>query len=154
MREADTSGEQYKSAKAAIVEGGLMKVALGLKDAGSLMWTGTPLPTELKQLVETGVPIAANVKPFADRNSLFQALEEILGAGVHWVGVEIDAGHGAKIGDRQVASDCAPLSLSELKEIRRMVNRPLIFKGVLSEADAAKSMEAGADGIMVSSHVS
>jgi isopentenyl diphosphate isomerase/L-lactate dehydrogenase-like FMN-dependent dehydrogenase len=136
----------------AIVEDGLMEVALGLKDAGSLMWTGTPLPKELRQLVDTGVPIAANVKPFADRNRLFQALEEILAAGVQWVGIEIDAGHGTKIGDRQVASDCAPLSLSELKEIRRIVKRPLIFKGVLSGADAAKSMEAGADGIMVSNH--
>jgi 4-hydroxymandelate oxidase len=136
----------------AIAEGGLVEVALGLKDAGSLMWTGTPLPKELKGLVETGVPIAANVKPFADRSSMFRALEEILNSGVHWVGVEIDAGHGTKIGDRPVASDCAPLSLSELKEIRRVVNRPLILKGVLSEADAAKAVEAGADGVMVSNH--
>ena len=34
----------------AISEDGLMQVAQGLKEAGSLMWTGTPIPKELKTL--------------------------------------------------------------------------------------------------------
>ena len=49
-----------------------------------------------------------------------------------------------------VVEDCAPLSLKELKEIRDRVTVPLIFKGVLSRIDALKSVDAGADGIVVS----
>ena len=92
----------------AIVENGLMETALGLKAAGSLMWTGTPIPHNLKELAATGVPLAANVKPFQDRDKMFQGIDEILEAGVHWLGVEIDSGQGTKIRDRLMATGCSP----------------------------------------------
>jgi isopentenyl diphosphate isomerase/L-lactate dehydrogenase-like FMN-dependent dehydrogenase len=136
----------------AIVDNGLMEVARGLKEAGSLLWTGTPIPQNLKEIVETGVPVAANIKPFKDRKKMFEGLEEIQKAGVRWVGIEIDSGQGTKIGDRLVATDCAPLSFKELKEIRRQVPGTLVFKGVLSGADALKCVDAGADGFVVSNH--
>jgi isopentenyl diphosphate isomerase/L-lactate dehydrogenase-like FMN-dependent dehydrogenase len=136
----------------AIVENGLMEVAEGLKAAGSLMWTGTPIPQNLREVAEVGVPLAANVKPFEARRRMFESLEEIQKSGVQWVGIEIDAGQGTKIRDRQMAKDCKPLSLSELKEVRKAVSLPLVCKGVLSRIDAEKSMEAGADGILISNH--
>jgi len=136
----------------AITDNGLMKVAEGLKAAGSLMWTGTPIPKNLNKLTEVGVPIAANTKPFKDRHKMFQCLEDIQKAGVTWVGIETDAGQGTKIHDKQVATDCAPLSLKELKDIRKKVSCPLICKGVLSRQDAEKCVEAGADGMVVSNH--
>jgi isopentenyl diphosphate isomerase/L-lactate dehydrogenase-like FMN-dependent dehydrogenase len=136
----------------AIVDNGLMEVAEGLKEAGSLMWTGTPIPQNLREIVETGVPVAANVKPFRDRKKMFQGLEEIQKAGVRWVGIEIDSGQGTKIGDRLVATDCAPLSFKELTEIRKQVHGTLVFKGVLSAVDAIKSLDAGADAFVVSNH--
>ena len=136
----------------AIRDNGLMEVAEGLKAAGSLMWTGTPIPNNLKEIVETGVPVAANVKPSKDRQKMFEAIDEIQSAGVNWIGVEIDSGQGTKIYDKQMASDCFPLSLEELKEIRERVSVPLIVKGVLSREDAEKSIEAGADGIFISNH--
>lgn len=135
-----------------IVEDGLMKVANGLREAGSLMWTGTPIPQNLKEIVDTGVPLAANIKPFEDRKTMFGNIDEVLEAGVQWVGIEIDAGQGTKVKDRTMASGCAPLSLKELKEIRKKVPVPLILKGVLSEMDAKKSVDVGADGIVVSNH--
>ena len=136
----------------AITDNGMMDVALALKDAGSLMWTGTPIPKNLKELVATGVPIVANAKPFSDRRKVFNDLEEIQKAGVAWVGIETDAGQGTKIHDKLVAKDCAPLSLKELKDIRKKVSCPLICKGVLSTMDAEKCVESGADGIVVSNH--
>jgi isopentenyl diphosphate isomerase/L-lactate dehydrogenase-like FMN-dependent dehydrogenase len=136
----------------AIAEEGLIKVAQGLKAAGSLMWTGTPIPQNLKELAATGVQLAANVKPYKDRKRMFDTLHEIQSSSVHWVGIEIDSGQGTKVRDRVMASDCFPLSLAELKEVRRTVSLPLIFKGILSRQDAIKSIEAGADGIMVSNH--
>ncbi len=134
----------------AIHEDGFMEVAYGLKEAGSLMWLGSQTPKNLREIVETGVPVVANVRPFEDRKKMFQTIEEIQEAGVRWVGLQIDTGFGTKVRDRMVVEDCAPLSLKDLKEIRSRVTVPLIFKGVLSRIDAIKSVEAGADGIVVS----
>jgi isopentenyl diphosphate isomerase/L-lactate dehydrogenase-like FMN-dependent dehydrogenase len=136
----------------AITENGMMDVAEALKDAGSLMWTGTPIPENLKELVATGVPVVANVKPFKDRSKMFRNLEEIQKARVAWVGIETDAGQGTKIHDKQVAADCAPLSLKELNDIRKKVSCPMICKGILSRLDAEKCVAAGADGMVVSNH--
>jgi len=36
--------------------------------------------------------------------------------------------------------------------LRKRVSTPLIFKGILSRDDAIKSVDSGADGIMVSNH--
>jgi isopentenyl diphosphate isomerase/L-lactate dehydrogenase-like FMN-dependent dehydrogenase len=136
----------------AIANKGLFEVAQALRDAGSLMWTGTPMPKNLKELAATGVTIATNVKPFSDRSRLFRDLEEVQKAGVTWVGIETDAGQGTKIHDRPIARDCAPLSMEELKAIRKQVSCPLICKGVLGRRDAEKCVEAGADGMVVSNH--
>jgi isopentenyl diphosphate isomerase/L-lactate dehydrogenase-like FMN-dependent dehydrogenase len=136
----------------AIAEGGLLLTAEGLKEAGSLMWTGTPIPQDLKELVNTGVPVAANVKPFKDRKKMFQDMDAVQEAGVQWVGIEVDSGQGTKIGDRLMATDCAPLAFQELEQVRKHVAGPLVFKGILSRRDAQKSVDAGADAIVVSNH--
>ena len=136
----------------AIADNGLMDVAEGLKAAGSLMWTGTPIPKNLNKLTAVGVPVVANAKPLKDRDKMFQCLEDIQKAGATWVGIETDAGQGTKIHDKQVATDCAPLSLQELRDVRKNVSCPLICKGVLSRQDAEKCVEAGADGMVVSNH--
>ena len=79
-----------------------MDVALALKDAGSLLWTGTPIPKNLTDLVETGVSVVANVKPFKDHDKVFRDLDTIQKAGVSWVGIETDAGQGTKVHDKQI----------------------------------------------------
>lgn len=136
----------------AIAEDGMMLVAEGLKASGSMMWTGTPLPKNLKALVDTGVPLAASTKPYKDRAKMFQSIEAIQKAGATWVSIEIDVGQGTKIKDRPMVGECVPLSLAELKEVRRAVSIPLILKGVLSQIDAVKAIEAEADGIVISNH--
>ncbi len=136
----------------AISENGLFQVAEGLKAAGSLMWTGTPIPKDLKALVEKGVPLAATIKPLKDRKKMFQSLEEVQSAGVSWAGIEIDVGQGTKIKDQAVVTDCAPLSLQELKAVRKSISVKMLLKGILSRIDTEKAIEAGADGIMVSNH--
>ena len=105
----------------AIHEDGFMEVALGLKEAGSLMWLGSQTPKNLKEIVKTGVPVAANVRPFADRKKMFQSIEEIQEGGATWIGLQIDTGFGTKIRDRMVVEDCAPLSFKELQEIRKNI---------------------------------
>ena len=136
----------------AIADNGLMQVAEGLKAAGSLMWTGTPIPANLDQLVATGVPVAANVKPFKDRGKMQADIERILAAGVTWLGLEVDAGVGTKIADQEMGFDCRPLSSAEIGRVKESVSIPLICKGILSREDALKCADAGVDAIVVSSH--
>jgi len=48
--------------------------------------------------------------------------------------------------------DCSPISVEEIREIKRKISRPLVLKGILSTWDAEKALEAGADVIVVSNH--
>jgi len=116
------------------------------------MWTGTPIPKDLKDLAQIGVPLAATVKPLKNRNKMFDILEEIQSAGADWVGIEVDVGQGTKIRDQAVVSDCKPITLPELKTVRKSISAKMILKGILSRIDAEKAIDAGADGIMVSNH--
>lgn len=130
-----------------IEEGGLLKVARALKQTGSMMSLGTPIPPDLKELVETGVPLIQTVKPWEDRDRVMRWISRAEEAGVTWVGIEVDAGLGTRR-----ARGCAPMSVDELKEIKRKISRPFILKGILSPWDAQKALEAGADVIVVSNH--
>jgi len=136
----------------AIADDGLFQVAKGLKAAGSLMWTGTPIPKNLAEIAETGVLLAANVKPFKDRKKMNSDIDTIIECGVHWLGLEIDVGVGTKVRDKEMGFDCHPLATDEIEEIKRRIDIPLACKGVLSKEDAVKCVEAGADIIVVSSH--
>ena len=136
----------------AIAEDALMQLARGLKAAGSLMWTGTPIPNNLAEIASTGVPLAANVKPFTDRDKVYATLDKVIEGGITWVGIEIDAGRGTKIGDREMGFDCTPFSLKEIEAIKKKASVPLACKGVLSGEDAKKCVDAGVDIIFVSNH--
>jgi isopentenyl diphosphate isomerase/L-lactate dehydrogenase-like FMN-dependent dehydrogenase len=131
---------------------GLLKVASALKGTGSMMWLGTPIPANLKEIAQIGVPVVQTVKPYRDRKKVVKWLSDAEEAGVTWVGIEIDAGQGTKILDQQIAKDCSPISLDELRDIRQRVSRPFVLKGVLSPWDAEKALEVGADAIVVSNH--
>lgn len=135
-----------------IQENGLLKVARALKEAGSMMCLGSPVPSNLKELVEVGVPVVQTIKPYADRSQLMEAVLQAEAAGVTWVGIEVDAGMGTKIADRPMVRDCSPISVDEIKEIKKKISRPLILKGILSAEDTERALEAGADVIVVSNH--
>jgi isopentenyl diphosphate isomerase/L-lactate dehydrogenase-like FMN-dependent dehydrogenase len=136
----------------AISEDGLMQVARGLKAAGSLMWTGTPLPQNLKALADTGVPVVANVKPLRDRQKMHQEIETIVQSGATWLGLEVDTGQGTKVGDKEMGFDCKPYSRQEIEDIKKRLPIPLVCKGILSQEDARKCVDAGADLLVVSNH--
>jgi len=135
-----------------IQDNGLIKVARALKATGSMMWTGAPMPSNLGELVEIGVPLVQTIKPYADRNKMMEMISEAEDAGVTWIGIEVDAGQGTKILDRPMATGCSPMSASELKEVKQKISKPLVLKGILSPWDAEKALEVGADLIVVSNH--
>jgi len=136
----------------AMADDGLLQVARGLKAAGSLMWTGTPLPKNLKDLAATGVPVVANVKPLRDRHTMHQEIEAIVQGGATWLGLEVDTGQGTKVGDKEMGFDCVPYTCREIEEIKKRLPIPLVCKGVLSKEDARKCADFGADLLVVSNH--
>ncbi|BEQ16222.1 alpha-hydroxy acid oxidase [Desulfoferula mesophila] len=135
-----------------ICEDGLLKVAQGLAEAGSVMWTGTPIPQDLQGLLATGVPLIASVKPYEDRDRLKADVEKITAEGVGMISLEIDAAMGTKIQDKPMATGCAPLSFAELQELRGLIKGKMIAKGVLSVPDAQLCVQAGVDAVVLSNH--
>lgn len=131
---------------------GLLMVARALKAVGSMMWTGAPPPSNLKEIAEVGVPWVQTVKPLADRNKMMEIIAQVEAAGVTWVGIEVDAGQGTKVLDTMMAAGCSPISVDELREVKRKISKPFVLKGILSPWDAKKALEAGADVIVVSNH--
>jgi isopentenyl diphosphate isomerase/L-lactate dehydrogenase-like FMN-dependent dehydrogenase len=136
----------------AIADDALFQLARGLKAAGSLMWTGTPIPKNLNEIARTGVPLVANVKPFTDRAKMQADIDTIIESGVTWLGIEVDVGVGTKVADKEMGFECTPFTTKEIEEIKKRIGVPLACKGVLSREDAVKCVEAGADIIVVSSH--
>ncbi len=130
-----------------IEDDGLVKVARALKETGSMMCLGTPIPPNLKELVATGVPVVQTVKPWEDRDRVMRWIERAEEGGVTWVGIEVDAALGTRR-----AKGCAPMSVDELKQIKRRISRPFVLKGILSAWDAERALEADADVIFVSNH--
>lgn len=131
---------------------GFLKIARALKDTGSMMSTGAPIACNLEELVQVGVPWVQTVKPYADRSKVMEMISRAEAAGATWVGIEVDAGQGSKMMDHQMERNCSPMSVDELKEIKRKISRPLVLKGILSPWDAEKALEVGANVIVVSNH--
>jgi isopentenyl diphosphate isomerase/L-lactate dehydrogenase-like FMN-dependent dehydrogenase len=136
----------------AIHSDALLQLARGLKAAGSLMWTGTPIPKNLVEIIATGVPLVANVKPLKDRRKMQAEIDQIVSSGVEWLGLEIDAGVGTKVREREMGFECLPLKAGEIAEIRKRIPMPLACKGILSWEDAVKCLDAGAEILVVSNH--
>jgi 4-hydroxymandelate oxidase len=131
---------------------GFIKVARALKATGSMMWIGSPGGPALQDLLAIGVPVGQTVKPLIERDKITELLLQAEAAGASWVGIEVDAGQGTKILDKQAARHCFPLSLDEIREIKKKLTKPLLLKGIISPWDAEMAMKAGANAIVVSNH--
>ena len=135
-----------------IRENGLVKVARALQETGAMMWTGSPVPRNMKELAATGVPLCQTVKPISDRKKLEDTLKEAVDAGFNWVGIEVDAGQCTKIIDKMMTKDCRPMSVEEIRGMKERLGVPFVLKGILSAWDAQKALDCGADLIVVSNH--
>jgi isopentenyl diphosphate isomerase/L-lactate dehydrogenase-like FMN-dependent dehydrogenase len=133
--------------------GGMIDTARGAAAAGAAMWCGIGSGEELEALIGTGARIVKIVKPYADRDLIFEKIAHAEKAGALAVGMDIDYFFGRKQ-TPGFAKDypVSPKTLGDIKGFVKAAGLPFILKGVLSEQDAAKALEAGAGGIMVSHH--
>jgi isopentenyl diphosphate isomerase/L-lactate dehydrogenase-like FMN-dependent dehydrogenase len=134
-------------------QGGLAEAAQGMKAAGGLMWAGMGDEAELERITATGAKTIKIIKPYADNRDIFKKIEHAEKCGCIAVGIDVDHQFGSKKQWEMVREfKMKPKSLDEIKSFVRATKLPFIIKGVLSEIDARKCLDAGVQGIVVSHH--
>jgi isopentenyl diphosphate isomerase/L-lactate dehydrogenase-like FMN-dependent dehydrogenase len=134
-------------------EHGMAEMARGALAANAVNWAGMGDEAELEEIVATGARTIKIIKPHVDNALIFHKIEHAQRCGVMAVGMDIDhsfSGNGQY--DTVLGLPMASKSLKEIKEFIKAAQLPFIIKGVLSEQDADKCLEAGAQGIVVSHH--
>lgn len=133
--------------------GGASLYAQAAKAMNTAMWTGYCTDSEIEQVIGTGVPAARIVKPFADRELLFRAIEHDEKAGACALAMDVDHVYNKK-GEYDVFFEKPEASPDRnmLSEFARYSRLPIYCKGVLSVHDAEICAEAGIAGIVLSNH--
>ena len=133
--------------------GGMADTAKGAAAAGAVMWTGIGSEAELEALIATGAKVVKIIKPYADVDLIFKKIEHAEKSGAIAVGMDTDYVFGNK-NNKGFAMEhpVSPKTLKEIESFVKATKLPFILKGILSEQDARKALEAGAKGIVVSHH--
>lgn len=132
---------------------GAAEMAKGAYSANAVMWTGMGDEAELDAIVATGARTVKIIKPHANNDIIFRKLEHAEKCGAFAVGMDIDhAFDGKGRYDNVLGFPMKVKSFDEIKSFIKATRLPFIIKGVLSEQDAVKCVEAGASGIVVSHH--
>lgn len=136
-----------------IRENGMVEMAKGALAANAVNWAGMGDEADIAAITATGARTINIIKPYADNDYILRRIEHAERCGVMAVGIDVDhafTGNGKY--DVVLGERMQPKSLAELKEFIKSTKLPFVIKGVLSEQDADKALEAGAKGIVVSHH--
>ena len=132
---------------------GVVELAKSGKAAGTPMWTGICEEEKLREAINTGAKVIKIIKPYKDTDLIFKKLEQCEKNGALAVGMDIDFIFGIQSNPGMAQTyPVSPQTLDQIKSYIKATKLPFIVKGVLSERDALKSLEAGAAGIVVSHH--
>ncbi|MDP4089476.1 MAG: alpha-hydroxy acid oxidase [Bacillota bacterium] len=132
---------------------GMVEMAKGALAANAVMWWGMSEEADVEAITATGARTIKIVKPYADNSRIFRQIENAEKCGALAVGMDIDHSfngrgqHDIVLGDKM-----SPKTLEEMKSFIKATKLPFIIKGVLSEQDTYKALEAGAKGIVISHH--
>ncbi|MDR0615849.1 MAG: alpha-hydroxy-acid oxidizing protein [Synergistaceae bacterium] len=132
---------------------GMVEVARGAAAARAVMWTGIGDDGEITAIARTGARAIKIIKPYADNALIHHKIKLSEKLGLLAVGMDVDYVFGGK-NKRGFAKEfpVSPKSLDDIKGFIKASGLPFILKGILSEQDAEKALEAGAGGIVVSHH--
>lgn len=134
-----------------IADDALIKIAEALKETGSMMWLGFPVPDNLEEIARI-VPVGQMIKPYKDRKKIFEAIEYVEKSGAVAYGVDFDSGARTKYLGKLRGPESKPLSSEEIKDIMNASKLPFLLKGVSSVKDAEKAMNIGVENILVTNH--
>lgn len=126
----------------------------GCAQAGIAAFTGDGLDSNVmiqatKAIAAAGGVGVPTVKPW-NAEVVSQKLDLIRESGAFAFAMDIDAAGLPFL--KGMTPPAGSKSVEELREIRQMAGIPFIVKGVMTVKGAMKSMEAGADAILVSNH--
>lgn len=119
--------------------------------AGAAVWAQMDEKEEFLKIIATGAKTLALLKPYADNEIIIDQMESAAEWGAFAIGMEIDCvfgwdGNPGRAGGHELA----PKTMEELGQLVKASPLPFVVKGILSQRDAYKCLEAGAAGLMVS----
>lgn len=128
-------------------------LAKGAKAANAVLWYGMAGDEEIERLVATGARLIEIIKPFDDRQMIYDKIKKAEALGHLAVGIDIDHPFGED-GGPDIVHDLKMTALRtpELAELCASTKLPLIVKGVLSRRDAERCLAAGVGGMVLSHH--
>lgn len=133
--------------------GNMIEIAKAAAATNTIMWAGIGDDIELRAFIETGVKVIKIIKPYKDKNLIFEKISQAERDGAFAVGIDIDYVFGGEIGENLVRTELmGPKTLDDIKRFVKATKLPFILKGVLSEKDAKKALESGAAAIVISHH--
>ncbi|MBR1758421.1 MAG: alpha-hydroxy-acid oxidizing protein [Lachnospiraceae bacterium] len=134
-------------------EGAMTDIARGAKEVGAVMWMGMEDEASVEACAATDAKCIEIIKPYADRNILYNKIRHAEQNGLFAIGIDIDHPF-TKDGTPDIVEGYVmkPLKTKELAEIKKMTKLPVIIKGVLSVYDAREAVKGGADAIVLSHH--
>lgn len=136
-----------------VYENGMVEMGKGAHAANALNWAGMGDEAEIASITATGARTINIIKPYVDNDYIFRRIEHAERCGVLALGMDVDHSFGGNGKyDVVLGEEMRAKSLAELKAFIKSTKLPFIIKGVLSEQDAYKALEAGAKGIVVSHH--
>lgn len=132
---------------------GMAAMAQGAADAGALVFSGMGPKDELERMIATGASVIKIIKPYADRESIYDKIRHAEEHGALAVGIDTDHAFDSRHGyDVIEGMPMYPLSSKELTDMVRSTKLPFFIKGVLSRVEARKCLDCGVQGMVVSHH--
>lgn len=134
-------------------ENGMCEYSLGARLAGAVNWVGMGENDEFAEIMKTGAKTIRVVKPYADRDKIYDQFRFAEEQGAFGLGIDIDHSFSSR-GTHDVVrgEEMRPLTSAEIRNLAESTGLPLIIKGVLSVQDALRCADCGAKGILVSHH--
>ena len=137
-------GNQYPDGMAAMAD--------GANQAGALVFSGMGPKEELERMVATGAQVIKIIKPYEDRQSVYDKIRHAEEIGCLAVGIDTDHAFSRGGYDEIEGMKMFPLSSAELADMVKATKLPFFIKGVLSRKEARKCLDCGVKGMVVSHH--
>ena len=131
---------------------GLEEYSIAAKNCGCANWVGMMENDLFEKITDTGARTVRIIKPYADKDKIFDQIAFAEKMGALGVGMDIDHVFGNGTYDVVLGEPMAPQSLDDLRAYVGSTKLPFATKGVLSVKDAALAAEAGAKAVVVSHH--
>ena len=134
-------------------ETGMIEYAKAAKQSNLVNWVGVCENDHFQQILDTGADTVRIIKPYADKEKVYNQIQYAQEHGAVAVGMDIDHAFGYD-GKYDVidGEQMVPQSFEDIADYVSSTNLPFIVKGVLSVQDAVKCAQSGVYGIVVSQH--